>query len=123
MPRPIPGARIAGGSMPIVRYFVFVGGLLLAPLFAADRYLPEVPERFAAGDVDRTIIRIRSARPLCADQEDRGNAQPGLVFEQGIVHIPEHSAALAISALSAAISALGCISVGENAGKRTACVR
>jgi hypothetical protein len=49
--------------MPIVRYIVLVGGLLLALLFAADRYLPEVPERFAAGDVDRTIIRIRSTRP------------------------------------------------------------
>lgn len=51
------------GSMPIVRYFVLVGGLLLALLFAANRYLPEAPEYFAAGDVDRTIIRIRSARP------------------------------------------------------------
>ena len=28
---------------------------------------------------------------LCADQEDRSNAQPALVFEQGIVHIPEQS--------------------------------
>jgi hypothetical protein len=50
--------------MPIVRYFVFIGGLLLALLFVVDQYLPEVSERFAAGDVHRTIIRIRSARPL-----------------------------------------------------------
>jgi hypothetical protein len=50
--------------MPIVRYFLFVGILLLTLLFAADWYLPKPGERFASGDVDRTIIRIHSARPL-----------------------------------------------------------
>ncbi len=50
--------------MPIIRYFVFVGGLLLALLFAADRYLPAPVERKAAADPDRTIIRINSARSL-----------------------------------------------------------
>ena len=62
--RPRSGGAALRGSMPIVRYFVFVGGLLLALLSVADRYLPEVPERFAASDIDKTIIRIRSARPL-----------------------------------------------------------
>jgi hypothetical protein len=28
---------------------------------------------------------------FCADHEDRGNAQPALVFEKSVVHIPEHS--------------------------------
>jgi hypothetical protein len=50
--------------MPIIRYFVFVGGLLVALLFAIDRYLPTPPENGHASDPDRTIIRIRSARSL-----------------------------------------------------------
>ncbi|MCP3477745.1 hypothetical protein NLM33_47365 (plasmid) [Bradyrhizobium sp. CCGUVB1N3] len=50
--------------MPIIRYFVFVGGLLLALLFAADRYLPAPVGAAAVADPDRTIIRIKSARSL-----------------------------------------------------------
>lgn len=50
--------------MPIFRYFLFTGGLLLALLFAADRYLPPPVNRVAAVDVDKNIIRIRSARKL-----------------------------------------------------------
>ncbi|BBO11062.1 hypothetical protein CO683_11665 [Bradyrhizobium ottawaense] len=50
--------------MPIIRYFVFVGGLLLTLLFAADRYLPAPGEPAAMADPDRTIIRITSARRL-----------------------------------------------------------
>jgi len=50
--------------MPIIRYFVFVGGLLIALLFAIDRYLPMPPESGHASDPDKTIIRIRSARSL-----------------------------------------------------------
>ncbi|PPQ20784.1 hypothetical protein CV770_03205 [Bradyrhizobium sp. AC87j1] len=50
--------------MPIIRYFVFVGGVLLALLFAADRYLPAPGEPAATADPDRTIIRIASARKL-----------------------------------------------------------
>ncbi|WP_375762543.1 hypothetical protein ACE10W_05000 [Bradyrhizobium sp. B025] len=50
--------------MPIVRYFLFVGGLLLALLFAADQYLPDPGGRASPSDPDRTIIRIASARSL-----------------------------------------------------------
>jgi hypothetical protein len=50
------------GFMPIFRYFVLVGGCLLVLLLATDRYLPRPVERAAAADVDRSIIRIRSAR-------------------------------------------------------------
>lgn len=50
--------------MPIMRYFVFVGGLLLALLFAADRYLPAPGAAATVADPDRTIIRIKSARNL-----------------------------------------------------------
>jgi hypothetical protein len=50
--------------MPIIRYFVFIGGLLVALLFAIDLYLPTPPESGHASDPDKTIIRIRSARSL-----------------------------------------------------------
>ncbi|MHC4041586.1 hypothetical protein [Bradyrhizobium sp. 23AC] len=50
--------------MPIIRYFIFVGALLLALLFAADRYLPAPVERAGPSDPDRTTIRIASARSL-----------------------------------------------------------
>ncbi|KRQ06377.1 hypothetical protein [Bradyrhizobium manausense] len=50
--------------MPIIRYFVFVGGLLLALLFAAEWYLPAPAERAGPSDPDRSIIRIASARSL-----------------------------------------------------------
>lgn len=50
--------------MPIIRYFLLVGGLLLALLFAADQYLPAPVERAGPSDPDRTIIRIASARSL-----------------------------------------------------------
>ncbi|WP_407122629.1 hypothetical protein [Bradyrhizobium sp. STM 3561] len=50
--------------MPIIRYFVFVGGLLLAVLFVADRYLPAPVQRAGPSDLDRTIIRIAAARTL-----------------------------------------------------------
>ena len=50
--------------MPIIRYFIFVGGLLLALLYAADRYLPAPVEQAGQSEPDRTIIRIKSARIL-----------------------------------------------------------
>ena len=64
--------------MPIIRYFVFVGGLLLALLFAADRYLPAPAEHGGGADPDKTIIRIGSARSLpekiVFDTRPRGDA-------------------------------------------------
>lgn len=53
-----------GVLLPIINYFIFVGSLLLALLFAADRYLPPRPDAIRASEVDRTIIRIHSARAL-----------------------------------------------------------
>jgi hypothetical protein len=49
--------------MPLVRYFFFVGGVLLALLFILDASLPKLP--VADGDyarVDKSIIRIHSDR-------------------------------------------------------------
>jgi hypothetical protein len=50
--------------MPIIRYFVFVGGALVALLFAADRYMPAPVDRRDNAGIDKTIIRIHSARSL-----------------------------------------------------------
>jgi len=49
--------------MPLVRYFLFVGGVLLALLFISDAYLPNLPvaDRDYAG-VDKSIIRLHSDR-------------------------------------------------------------
>lgn len=51
-------------KMPLLRYFVFVGAALLALLFAADAYLPKLPEadrtRVARSEISG--IRIHSDR-------------------------------------------------------------
>ena len=48
--------------MPFVRYFVFVGGMLLGLLLLADWYFPASTAATAMADnnVDRSIIRIHS---------------------------------------------------------------
>ncbi|CUU17630.1 hypothetical protein BjapCC829_27945 [Bradyrhizobium barranii] len=52
--------------MPIFRYFVFVGGALLALLFVADYVLPSQPDARAivSASNDQPLIRIRSDRHL-----------------------------------------------------------
>lgn len=50
--------------MPVVRYFVGVGGVLLALLFIANIYLPksaELPQQQRAG-IDKSTIRITSTQ-------------------------------------------------------------
>jgi hypothetical protein len=49
--------------LPIVRYFIFVGGTLAALLFIPAWFLPMPPAMFADQSValDRTVIRIKSA--------------------------------------------------------------
>jgi hypothetical protein len=53
---------LAVRSMPLVRYFVYVGGMLLGLLFLADWYYPvsTAATATADNDVDRSIIRIHS---------------------------------------------------------------
>jgi hypothetical protein len=49
--------------MPLARYFVFVGGALLALLFIFDAYQPKLPVADATeAAVDKSIIRIHSDR-------------------------------------------------------------
>jgi hypothetical protein len=45
--------------MPLGRYFIFVGSVLLTLLFVADWYMPQLPLQPARADVDRGI-RVQS---------------------------------------------------------------
>jgi hypothetical protein len=47
-------------SMPLGRYFIYIGSVLLALLFAIDWYWPQPASRAARVDVDHTPIRIQS---------------------------------------------------------------
>jgi hypothetical protein len=48
--------------MPVARYFLFVGGALLALLFLIDALVPSqaVVASHAAPSIDRNVVRIRS---------------------------------------------------------------
>jgi hypothetical protein len=48
--------------MPVARYFLFVGGVLLALLLAVDAFAPQqaVVASQAASSIDKTVVRIRS---------------------------------------------------------------
>jgi hypothetical protein len=52
--------------MPVARYFLFVGGTLLALLFALDAFVPQqtVLAGNAATSINKTVVRIRSDRKL-----------------------------------------------------------
>jgi hypothetical protein len=52
--------------MPIARYFLFVGGVLLALLLAIDALFPQqvVVASRGASSVDKTVVRIRSDQKL-----------------------------------------------------------
>lgn len=93
--------------MPIIRYFVFVGGLLLALLFAANRYLSAPIETAAAADPDRTIIRIKSARSfpekIVFDTDQRA-AVPIIAQADPVPEEPERQVREAMAAMAAAPS-------------------
>jgi len=93
--------------MPIIRYFVFVGALLLALLFAADRYLPAPVERAGPSDPDRTIIRIASSRSLpekiVFDTRPRAD-EPMMARTAVIPEEPQHQVREAMAAMPAAPS-------------------
>jgi hypothetical protein len=52
------GTTVMG--MPLGRYFVFTGTLLLALLFLADWYMPHPAASPTRTEVDRTVIRLHS---------------------------------------------------------------
>jgi len=47
--------------MPLMRYFMFMGGILLGLLFWTDWYFPKPAAAVTADDVDRSVIRIHSS--------------------------------------------------------------
>ena len=52
--------------MPVARYFLLVGGLLLALLFALDAFAPQptAVAGNAAPSINKTVVRIRSDQKL-----------------------------------------------------------
>jgi hypothetical protein len=50
--------------MPLARYFLFVGGTLLALLLMLNVYLPAPVDTAAASGVQRPVVRIHSDRKL-----------------------------------------------------------
>jgi hypothetical protein len=52
--------------MPVARYFMYVGGALLALLFLIDAYAPSqtVVASHAAPSIDRNVVRIHSDQKL-----------------------------------------------------------
>ena len=52
--------------MPVARYFLFVGGVLLALLLALDAFAPQqvAVASNAAPSIDKTVVRIRSDQKL-----------------------------------------------------------
>lgn len=48
--------------MPLRRYLLYVGGVLLALLFIADAYFPKLPVAEKIADTDKPVIRIHSDR-------------------------------------------------------------
>ncbi|MBR0975119.1 MULTISPECIES: hypothetical protein [Bradyrhizobium] len=48
--------------MPLIRYFVFIGGALLALLFLADHYMGGPVSAAAGTGPDRSIARVHSAQ-------------------------------------------------------------
>src|SRR5258708_19560215 len=60
--------RCGGGAvpMPVARYFMYVGGVLLALLFGIDAFMPQdvaVASHSAPG-LDKTTVRIHSVQKL-----------------------------------------------------------
>jgi hypothetical protein len=52
--------------MPVARYFLFVGGVLLALLLAINAFVPQeaIVASQATPSIDRTVVRIRSDQKL-----------------------------------------------------------
>ncbi len=57
-----PALTQRGSEMPLVRYFLFMGAVLLGLLFWSDWYFPKPIIEASASDIDRSIIRIHSSR-------------------------------------------------------------
>ncbi|WP_156918140.1 hypothetical protein [Bradyrhizobium sp. Cp5.3] len=54
-------SEVIEGPMPLIRYFIFTGGVLLALLFLVDRYMGS-PENVAVQVGQDPVVRIHSAQ-------------------------------------------------------------
>lgn len=52
--------------MPVLRYFLSAGTVLLALIFLADAYLPKTAPEANHSDIDRTVIRIHASPTVSA---------------------------------------------------------
>jgi hypothetical protein len=77
-------------DMPLLRYFSFVGGTLLALLFVASWYFPEA-ETISRSEVARPVIRIASDRvgPPRVDFDTRLQAAAIPVSVPDAVSVPD----------------------------------
>ena len=86
--------------MPLARYFFWVGGVLLALLFASDVYLPKLPMAASLDtSVDKSVIRIHSDRkwpervvfdtqqPTIIPSQTANNAAPNVVVPTTVADI------------------------------------
>src|SRR4051812_34706084 len=95
--------------MPIIRYFIFVGGALLALLFAADFVWPAPPAAQAGvtASSDQPTIRIRSDRHL-PERVVLDTSQPTIVspaVKTAAVAAPQQPAQEGVSPALAEMSA------------------
>ncbi|MGY4596201.1 hypothetical protein ACVWXL_003947 [Bradyrhizobium sp. GM22.5] len=76
--------------MPIFRYFFFVGGALLALLFAANYVLPTSPvtQAIATASNEQPLIRIRSDRHL-PERVVLDTSQPTLAAKIAAIAAPQ----------------------------------
>lgn len=93
--------------MPIFRYFVFVGGALLALLFAVNYIAPAAPmaQAVATASNDQPLIRIRSDRHLpervVLDTSQPTIAAPVVKTAVAAPQPPDSASAAALAEMSA----------------------
>ncbi|KRR25433.1 hypothetical protein CQ14_10680 [Bradyrhizobium lablabi] len=96
--------------MPVARYFLFVGGVLLALLLAIDALVPQeaVVASQAAPSVDKTVVRIRSDQKL----------PERVVYDTSLPTIVPPPAAIAQAVAPSAPAAVTPVSADANAQAR-----
>jgi hypothetical protein len=79
--------------MPVLRYFMFVGGALLALLFVVDFALPKAPAAptVATATSEAPVIRIRSDRKL-PERVVLDTAQPTPAVQTAAIVAPQQPA-------------------------------
>jgi hypothetical protein len=92
--------------MPVARYFLLVGGILLALLFLSNEVLPQLPvaERVAESGSNKSVIRINSDRKW-PERVVFDTNMPTIVPPIAPVLVAKAEAAVPAPAAEAAVSA------------------